>query len=55
VQQVSVHAVTGISQVLSTSPVLQGSVAASALVALLIKRARELPQPDPRELDDFAA
>jgi hypothetical protein len=55
VQQVSVHAVTGLSQVLSTSPVLQGSVAASALVALLIKRARELPQPDPRDLEDFAA
>jgi hypothetical protein len=55
VQQVSVQAVTGLSQVLTASPVLQGSVAASALVALLIKRAREQRPPDLRELDDFAA
>lgn len=55
VQQVSVHAVTGLSHVLTSSPLLQGSVAASALVALLIKRSRELPQPDPRDLEDFAA
>jgi hypothetical protein len=55
VQQVSVHAVTGLSHVLTSSPLLQGSVAASALVALLIKRSREMPQPDPRDLEDFAA
>jgi hypothetical protein len=55
VQQVSVHAVTGLSQVLTASPLLQGSVAASALVALLIKRAREQRPPDPRDLEDFAA
>ena len=55
VQQVSVQAVTGLSQVLSASPVMQGSVAASALVALLIKRAREQRPPDPRDLEDFAA
>ncbi len=55
VQQVSVQAVTGLSQVLSASPLLQGSVAASALVALLIKRARELPKPSQRDLEDFAA
>jgi hypothetical protein len=30
-------------------------VAASALVALLIKRARELPKPSQRDLEDFAA
>jgi hypothetical protein len=55
VQQVSVQAVTSLSHVLTSSPLLQGSVAASALVALLIKRSRELPQPDPRDLEDFAA
>ena len=55
VQQVSVHAVTSLSHVLTSSPLLQGSVAASALVALLIKRSREVPQPDPRDLEDFAA
>jgi hypothetical protein len=55
VQQVSVHAVTGLSQVLTASPWLQGSVAASALVAMLIKRAREQHLPDPRDLEDFAA
>ena len=55
VQQVSVQTVTGLSQVLSASPVMQGSVAASALVALLIKRAREQRPPDPRDLEDFAA
>jgi hypothetical protein len=55
VQQVSVQAVTGLSQVLTSSPLLQGSVAASALVALLVKRSRELPKPDPRDLEDFAA
>jgi hypothetical protein len=55
VQQVSVQAVTSLSQVLTASPMLQGSVAASALVALLIKRAREQQPPDPRDLEDFAA
>jgi hypothetical protein len=53
VQQVSWQAVTGLSQVLSGSPVLQGSVAASALLALLIKRAREHPKPSQRDLEDF--
>jgi hypothetical protein len=55
VQQVSVQAVTGLSQVLTASPLLQGSVAASALVALLIKRSRDQHPPDPRDLEDFAA
>jgi hypothetical protein len=55
VQQVSVEAVMGLSQVLSASPVLQGSVAASALVALLIKRSREHRRPNPRDLEDFVA
>lgn len=55
VQQVSVHAVTSLSHVLTSNPLLQGSVAASALVALLIKRSQEFPPPDPRDLEDFAA
>jgi hypothetical protein len=55
VQQVSVQAVTGLSQVLTSSPLMQGSVAASALVAVLIKRSREQHLPDPRDLEDFAA
>lgn len=54
VQQVSVQAISGLTQVLTASPVLQGSVAASALVALLIKRAREQPKPSARDLEDFA-
>ena len=53
VQQVSVQAVTGLAQVLSTSPVLQGSMAAAALLALLIKRAREQPKTDANPLEDF--
>jgi hypothetical protein len=54
VQQVNWQAVTNLSQLLVGSPVLQGSVAASALLALLIKRAREQPKPSQRDLDDFA-
>lgn len=52
-QQVSFQSISGLAQVLSGSPVVQGSVAASALLALLIKRAREQPRPDPHALDDF--
>jgi hypothetical protein len=55
VQQVSVQAVTSLSHVLASSPLLQGSVAASALVALLIKRSREQHLSDPRDFEDFAA
>jgi hypothetical protein len=55
VQQVSIQAITGLSQLLSSSPVLQGSVAASALVAVLIQRARELPKPDQSDFDVFGA
>jgi hypothetical protein len=53
VQQVNWEAVTNVSQLLTNSPVLQGSVAASALLALLIKRAREQPKPSQRDLEDF--
>ncbi len=53
VQQVSCQAVAGLAQVLIASPVLQGSVAASALLALLIQRAREHPKTDPRAHEDF--
>jgi hypothetical protein len=55
VQQVSVQAVTGLSQLLSSFPVLQGSVAASALVALLIKRSHEQHALEARDQEDFAA
>lgn len=55
VQQVSFQAITGLGQVLSASPVLQGSVAASALMALLVQRAREQPKPDQSDFDVFGA
>jgi hypothetical protein len=54
VQQVSYQAINGLSQVLTASPVLQGSVAASTLVALLIQRARAQAKPDQRDFDVFA-
>lgn len=53
VQQVSFQAVDGLAQVLSGSPVMQGSVAASALLALLMKRGREQPKTDAHALEDF--
>lgn len=40
VQQVSVHAVDGLAHLLSGSPVMTGSAAASLLVTLLVQRAR---------------
>ena len=40
VQQVSVHAVDGLADVLARSPVLTGSAAAALLVTLLVQRAR---------------
>jgi hypothetical protein len=54
VQQVNFQAISNLTQVLTASPVLQGSVAASALIAVLIKRAREQPKPSQRDLEDFA-
>jgi hypothetical protein len=55
VQQVSIQAITGLSQLLSNTPVLQGSVAASALIAMLVQRAREQPKPDQSDFDAFGA
>lgn len=40
VQQVSVHAVDGLAQLLSSSPMMSGSAAASLLVTLLLQRSR---------------
>lgn len=40
VQQVSVHAVDGLAGVLTASPVLTGSAAASVLITLLVQRSR---------------
>jgi hypothetical protein len=40
VQQVSVHAVDGLADVLATSPVLTGSAAAALLLTVLVRRAR---------------
>lgn len=40
VQQVSVHAVDGLANVLASSPVMTGSAAASLLITLLLQRAR---------------
>ncbi len=47
VQQVSVHAVDGLAQLLLASPVMTGSAAASLLITLLVKRSRN------RRVDDF--
>ncbi len=40
VQQVSLHAVDGLAEMLSASPVMAGSTAAALLIALLVKRSR---------------
>lgn len=40
VQQVSAHAVDGLAHLLSSSPVMAGSAAASVLVTVLLQRAR---------------
>lgn len=49
VQQVSAHAVDGLAQLLSASPVMTGSAAASLLITLLVKRSRN------HRLDDLEA
>lgn len=49
VQQVSVHAVDGLADMLSSSPVLMGSAAAALLVTVLMQRART------RRADDLEA
>ena len=40
VQQVSVHAVDGLAEMLAASPVLAGSAAAALLITVLVQRAR---------------
>jgi hypothetical protein len=40
VQQVSVHAVDGLADMLAASPVMTGSAAAALLITLLVQRAR---------------
>ena len=40
VQQVSIHAVDGLADLLAASPVLTGSAAAALLVSMLVQRAR---------------
>lgn len=40
VQQVSIHAVDGLADLLAASPVLTGSAAAALLITLLVQRAR---------------
>ena len=40
VQQVSIHAVDGLADMLATSPVMTGSAAAVLLMALLVQRSR---------------
>ncbi|QTN29901.1 hypothetical protein HZ993_08875 [Rhodoferax sp. AJA081-3] len=40
VQQVSIHAVDGLADMLATSPVMTGSAAAALLMTLLMQRAR---------------
>jgi hypothetical protein len=40
VQQVSIHAVDGLADMLSASPVMTGSTAAALLITLLMQRSR---------------
>ena len=49
VQQVSVHAIDGLADVLAASPVMTGSVAAVLLMSVLLQRARHRRASD-REL-----
>jgi hypothetical protein len=49
VQQVSIHAVDGLADVLATSPVMTGSAAAALLMTLLVQRSRNRRAED-REL-----
>jgi hypothetical protein len=49
VQQVSIHAVDGLADMLATSPVMTGSAAAALLMTLLVQRSRNR-RADDREL-----
>ncbi len=46
VQQVSIHAVDGLADMLATSSVLTGSAAAALLIALLVQRAHNRREDD---------
>jgi len=48
VQQVSVHAVDGLADMLATSPVMTGSAAAALLMTLLVQRSRNRRAEDRR-------
>ncbi|WP_114973686.1 hypothetical protein [Rhodoferax ferrireducens] len=54
VQQVSFHAVDGLTTMLAASPVLTGSAAAAMLMTVLMQRARTRRSDDP-ELGDSSA
>ncbi len=51
VQQVSIHAVDGLADVLATSPVLTSSAAAALLLTLLLRRARTRRATDRKFVD----
>ena len=54
VQQVSVNAVDGLSEMLTSSPVLAGSAAAALLITVLMQRARTRREGDRDANDAFA-
>jgi hypothetical protein len=54
VQQVSIHAVDGLANLLAASPAMTGSAAAALLATLLLQRARTRRAGD-GEIDDFSA
>ncbi len=54
VQQVSIHAVDGLADMLASSPVMAGSAAAALLITVLVQRARNRRASD-RSLPGFMA
>lgn len=55
VQQVSVHAVDGLADMLAQSPVMTGSAAAALLITALVQRARNRRADDSASDDAFGA
>lgn len=53
VQQVSVHAVDGLAEMLAASPVMTGSAAAALLITALVQRARNRRGDDLASEDSF--
>lgn len=51
VQQVSIHAVDGLADMLASSPVMTGSAAAALLISLLVQRSRTRRVSDRDELE----